>query len=348
MAKAQGRGVVAPLVKLVVFLVVTAFATYVLGATIANVGYGDTYSYKADFSDASGLQVGDDVRIAGVRVGSITGVTIVNHNTARVSFSVMKSKELPSSTLAKLRYRNLVGQRYLDIQQGPGNSNAVLRPNSIIPESQTEPAVDLTVLFAGFKPLFEGLNADQINQLSGEIIKVLQGEAGSIELLLSTVADVTNTLADKDAVIGRVVDNLTTVVETVGSRDAQLSNLIVQLQGFVSGLAEDRSTIGNAIEAINGLTVSTQGLLAGVREPLKNDIVELTGLVATLNKSSDTIAYVLQQFPPTVAGLIRTASYGSWINFYLCSISGKITLPGGAQSLNLDLLPSTNSPRCNS
>jgi phospholipid/cholesterol/gamma-HCH transport system substrate-binding protein len=343
----QSRGVVAPLIKLIVFLVVTAFATYVLGATIANVGYGATTTYKADFTDASGLQVGDDVRIAGVRVGTVSDIKIVDKNTARVSFSVMKSKELPKSSLAKLRYRNLVGQRYIDLEQGPGNSNALLRPNEIIPESQTQPAVDLTVLFAGFKPLFEGLNADQINKLSGEIIKVLQGEAGSIELLMSTLGDFTNTIADKDAVIGRVVDNLTTVLSAIGSRDSELSNLILQMQGFVSGLAQDRGTIGNAIEAINGLAVSTQGLLSGVREPLKKDIVELTGLIGSLNQNSDTIQFVLQQFAPTVGALIRTASYGSWFNFYMCTVSGTITMPGG-KNLNMDFAPTNKAPRCNS
>ena len=84
------RGILAPLIKLIVFLVVTAFATYVLGATIANSSYGATKTYRADFSDASGLQVGDDVRIAGVRVGSISDIKIVKHNTAEVSFTVAK------------------------------------------------------------------------------------------------------------------------------------------------------------------------------------------------------------------------------------------------------------------
>ncbi len=118
--KGQTRGVVAPLIKLVIFLIVTTFATYVLGATIANASYGSTYTYKADFTDVSGLQPGDDVRIAGVRVGSISGVKIVNHDTAQVSFTVEKSRPLPTSVIAQLRYRNLVGQRYLDIEQGPG------------------------------------------------------------------------------------------------------------------------------------------------------------------------------------------------------------------------------------
>ena len=243
------RGLLAPLIKLVAFLVVTSFATYVLAATIANTSFGSTTTYRADFTDASGLNIGDDVRVAGVRVGTVSGISIVRHNTAEVTFTVEKTRPLPATTQVTLRYRNLIGQRYLDVSQGNRRQHEDAEPEHRDPESRTHPAVDLTVLFEGFKPLFQGLDADQINQLSGEIIQTLQGEGGSLEMLLWTLADLTNSLADKDKVIGSVITNLNSVLTTIGQRDTELSNLIVQLQGFISGLSNDRKTIGNALTA---------------------------------------------------------------------------------------------------
>lgn len=234
------------------------------------------------------------------------------------------------STTATLRYRNLVGQRYLDIARGAGASNATMKSGATIPLDQTQPAVDLTVLFQGFQPLTQGLDASTINQLSYEIVQTLQGEAGSLDTLLANLADLTNALADKDKVIGSVVDNLSEALGAVSSRDQQLTQLIIQLKNFVSGLAQDRQTIGNAIDGINGLATSTAGLLTKVRTPLRDDVVQLNGVLSNLNQNSDTTKFVLQQLPPTIAGLIRTASYGSWFNFYLCAVEGTITLPGGA------------------
>jgi phospholipid/cholesterol/gamma-HCH transport system substrate-binding protein len=338
------RGLLAPLIKLVVFLVVTSLATYVLAATINNSAFGATTSYKAQFTDVTGLQIGDDVRIAGVRVGTVNGIKSVHedgkHSFALVSFTVQKSRPLPSSVQAILRYRNLVGQRYLDIEQCAndgsrqcsGDPGATLRSGATIPMSHTQPAVDLTVLFEGFRPLTEGLAADQINKLSYQIIQSLQGESGAFESLLATVADLTNTLADKDKVIGEVIDNLTGVLTAVGQHDDQLSDLIVQLRRFVSGLAQDRTTIGNAIDGVNDLATSTAGLLTQVRAPLAKDIKSVSRLAATLNANSGTIKYVIDELPPTVAGLIRTASYGSWFNFYLCTVSGIISYPGGGSN----------------
>ena len=352
------RGLLAPLIKLVIFLVVTTFATYVLAITIANTGFGSTYSYKADFTDASGLTSGDDIRVAGVRVGTVSDIKTVKLTdpalcdgrdrcfVAQVTFTVQRSRALPTSVIAQLRYRNLVGQRYIDIEQGPGDPNAILKPGSLIPLPQTRPAVDLTTLFAGFGPLLQGLDADQINQLSGELISTLQGEGGSLDSLLANLGDLTNSIADKDQVIGQVVDNLASVLTAVGTRDAELSNLIVQLQGFVSGLSADRTTIGNAIGSINNLATSTAGLLRQVRAPLAKDITDLTGLVGNLNQGSSQIQYVLDNLAPTLGALIRTASYGSWFNFYLCSVSGTVTLPGGKQTLHIPLKQSPQA-RCN-
>jgi phospholipid/cholesterol/gamma-HCH transport system substrate-binding protein len=340
------RGLLAPLIKLVVFLVVTAVATYVLAATIANSSYGAATSYKAEFRDVTGLSLGDDVRIAGVRVGSITGISIdrkASGSTAIVDFTVQKSRTLPKSVTAQLRYRNLVGQRYLDIEQGAGDPNQIMKSGDTIKAAQTKDAVDLTVLFQGFKPLVQGLDPGDVNRLSFDIIQTLQGEGGALENLLTTVADLTNTLADKDQVIGDLVDNLTGVLSAVGDRDQELKQLVIQLAGFVHGLASDRNTIGNAIDGINRLSTSTAGLLTQVRPPLAKDIKDITGLVSNLNQNSDTVKYVVQQLPPTVAGLIRTADYGSWFNFYLCSLTATVTL--GATPTTLTLLRPTDQ-RC--
>jgi phospholipid/cholesterol/gamma-HCH transport system substrate-binding protein len=145
-------------------------------------------------------------------------------------------------------------------------------------------------------------------------------------------------------VIGDVIDNLTSVLTTVGSRDTELSNLILQLQQFVSGLAQDRSTIGDSINGVNALATSTAGLLSQVRAPLAKDITDLSALAAKLNQNSGPIKYVIQNMPNTAAAVIRAASYGSWLNFYLCTVEGYVTLPGGKQ-LTIPLSASAQ-PRC--
>ncbi|MEP6665946.1 MAG: MCE family protein, partial [Nocardioidaceae bacterium] len=229
-------------VKLLIFMVVTSIATGLLVVTIGNLSFGDTQDYKAVFTDTTGLNKGDDVRISGVRVGTVKSIDIYQRKYAVVSFNVDKDSELNQGTIATIRYRNLVGQRYISLTQGSGSS-ARLAEGDTIPLSQTSPALDLTVLFNGFKPLFAALSPDDINKLSYEIIQVFQGEGGTVESLLQSTASVTNKLADRDKIVGELITNLNDVLVMLGDRDKELSGLIVQLQQFVSGLKQDRNAI---------------------------------------------------------------------------------------------------------
>ncbi|MDQ1641052.1 MAG: phospholipid/cholesterol/gamma-HCH transport system substrate-binding protein [Actinomycetota bacterium] len=317
------------LVKLIVFAVVTLFATGLLATTIGNFRFGGTTTYHAVFSDVTGVLKGDDVRVAGVRVGSVKGISIKDRTMALVTFDVDKGHRLvTTSTQAIVRYRNLVGQRYIALVQGAGDGTP-MRPGSTIPLGRTAPALDLTDLFNGFKPLFVALSPKDVNDFSYEIIKTLQGEGASINSLLAHTASLTSSLADRDEVIGRTITNLNSVLSTVDQRDQRLSELIVQLQRFVSGLSQDRVAIGSSLTNIAGLAESTAGLVQDARPPIKADVKALNDLAGNLDDNKKVVDQFLSRFPGKLNTITRTATYGSWFNFYLCEFSIK---PGSPES----------------
>jgi len=316
------------LIKLVVFIVVTVLATGLLAATIGNIRLGGTTTFRALFADATGLLPGDDVRIAGVRVGEVDKVEVAPRERralARVTFTVDADRPVAASTRALIRYRNLVGQRYVALAEGAGSGRA-LPENATLPLRQTQSALDLTVLFNGFKPLFTALNPEDVNSFAMEIVKTLQGEAGNVSSLLSHTASLTTTLADRDKVIGRTIDNLNAVLETVDERDRALSTLLVELQRFVSGLAEDREAIGASLTSIAGLAESTAGLVRDARPAIRADVRELGEVSKNLDDDKDVVAGVLQRLPNKLNTITRTATYGSWFNFYLCDFTGRVIL----------------------
>jgi len=154
------RSLAAPLTKLAIFALVTILASYVLVSTITNAGYGEQVTYRAQFSDVAGLVEGDEVRIAGVRVGQVTGIGLSQDKekpVAVVELQVEKDVPLPAAVQATIRYRNLVGQRYISLTEGQGSAGRTLQANDLIPLKQTHPALDLTTLFGGFQPLFQAL-----------------------------------------------------------------------------------------------------------------------------------------------------------------------------------------------
>jgi virulence factor Mce-like protein len=325
------RGLTAPLIKLVVFGLVTMLASYVLISTITNAGYGEQMVYRAQFSDVAGLVEGDEVRIAGVRVGQVTGIGLADQTdrpVAEVELEVSADVPLPTGVQATIRYRNLVGQRYISLTEGEGSAGRTLEEDAVIPLAQTRPALDLTTLFGGFQPLLQALSPADVNRVSFEIIQVFQGEGATVESLLAHVGSLTSSLADKDAVIGSVIDNLSTVMSTVAARDQQLSDLVVSLQQFVTGLAGDREAIFDSIQTIDQLAVTTGGFLEDVRPPLAADIEALGALSGELADTGDQVEEFLQLAPTKIDLITRTAINGSWFNFFLCRAGGTVALPG--------------------
>ncbi|MDI6909334.1 MCE family protein [Nocardioides sp.] len=322
------------LTKLLIFIVVTTLATSVLVATIGNLTFSSKQDYRAEFVDATGVVKGDDIRIAGVKVGTVSKVEVVDRTRALVTFDVDDSASVTQATHAAIRYRNLVGQRYIALTDEIGDSDP-LPAGGTIPVSQTSPALDLTVLFNGFKPLFQALSPADLNQLSYEIVQVFQGEGGTLEGLLAHTASVTSTLASRDQLIGDLIDNLNEVLDHIGDRDVQLSRLITTFRTFVGGLKDDRQAILGSLDQISALSVQTAGLVDGIREPFVSDIHQLREVARNLDNGKAELDRALQVLPIKLNKIGRTATYGSWFNFYLCHFQGRIRLPGG-QSVPVD------------
>jgi phospholipid/cholesterol/gamma-HCH transport system substrate-binding protein len=263
-----------------------------------------------------------------------------------VTFTVDTDVPISTTTKVQVHYLNLVGQRYIDLEEQPGSgvtqaptavigcaTPAVSDPSPTKPlctrdkaaEGRTSPAVDLTALFNGFKPLFQALTPADVNSFSLEIVKTLQGEGGTIDSLLTQTASLTKTVANRDAVIGQVVDNLLTVLKTVQQRNAGLDETITQLQRLVTGLAGDRNTIAASLTHIDSLATNSTQLISGVRPYLPKDLSALAKLAHNLNTAKNpdgknALADELETLPAKINRITRTASYGGYFNFWLCEL----------------------------
>lgn len=315
--------------KLTVFTVASVLVTGLLAVIMGNIGFGDTVTYRAHFSTASMLESGDDVRVAGVIMGEVKEVEIEDRTSAIVEFSVKKDLPMTTASRAEIRYLNLVGNRYLAVKQGEPGAPA-LEPGETLPMSRTSPALNLTTLFNGFQPLFAALAPEDVNRLSMNLVRTLQGEGGTVESLLAHTASLTTSLANRDQLIGDVITNLNTMLGTVDSKREELSLLIQELRRWVGGLSEDRASIGRAVASISDLTLVTADLLQDGRPLIEADIAQLRQLATRLAQPQNKaeIRAMLDRTPEVLTDQTRTGTYGSWYQYYLCEFSGQITLPG--------------------
>lgn len=347
MARSSALAIRGPLVRIGLFFGFTAIVLVLLILQFGNIRFGSSNTYQAVVSSTSGIKTNEGVLIAGYEVGKVTEVGLTPDNQGLITFTVPKQYPVYKSTRAFVRYKNLTGDRFLQLAEGPG-SNELLPDDGVIPESQTAPALDLDVLLQGFSPLLQGLDPDQINQLTGSIVQVLQGQGGTIDSLFSSTSALTNGLADQDQVIGSLITNLNTVLATTNDHSQQLDQTIVGLQTLISGLDQDRDKIGNSFDGINRLTTSVASLLQQARPPLKGTLDQLGRTSTQLNQGQDAVNEVLSKLPEEYYRMTRAGSHGSFFNFYLCQLSIKYTnplAPGGVGTIG-PIGPNPNTTRC--
>ncbi len=317
------------LVRLGIFLAVCLLGVFALYAVFGQLRFGEkAHTYNAEFLNVTGLENGDFVRIAGVEVGKVKNVSVQDDTTALVEFTADDSVVLTEGNRAVIRYDDLIGGRYLAVVEGAGGTTKV-NPGDTIPLARTSPALDLDALIGGFRPLFSALDPDQVNALSGQLIQAFEGQGATIGSFLTQTAALTNTLADRDQLIGEVIVNLNTVLGSLGGQSDQFSKAIDSLAELVKGLEARKTDISNGLAYTNAAAGSIADLLAQARPPFAKTIQETDRAAGIVVADHDYFDNLLNTLPDAYQALSRQGIYGDFFSFYLCDIVLKLNGKGG-------------------
>ncbi len=320
--------------RLTVFVVVCGLATFGLLMVFARLRFEPENSYYAEFTNVSGLKTGDFTRIAGVEVGKVKHITIKptgpdnSESIAVVQFSADDSVVLTQGTRALIRYDNLIGDRYLQLQEGTGGV-ATLTPGQTIPMQRTEPALDLDAVIGGFRPLFRALDPDKVNALTGQLIQAFQGQGAALTSFVAQTATVTNTLADRDQLFEQVIGNLNTVLGSLGGQSRQLDKTVTSLSELIDRLAAGKSTISTSLAYSNAAAGSLADLLGQAREPFKSTVAQADRTSDIVDADHDYFDDLLNTLPEAYQAVARQGLYGDYFTFYLCDAVLKLNGKGG-------------------
>lgn len=310
------------MLKFGAFALVAVLSTVLIVNTLRRPLSEPTVTYHAVFGNVLGLDSDSEVRIAGVRVGTVEDLRLTDGRVT-VTFEVLADKELPADVHAVVRYADMLGGRYIALLAGEsGTSTAAPLPaGATIPASRTQPALDLTKLFNGFKPVFDTLRPEQINQLAGELIAVFQGQGQSINTLLSTVISLTNTLTAQDEVIGKLLGNLRPVLRTTLGHTADFRALVAGLSDLMAGLAHNSELLVTTLQDASSVASMVAELVRDMQPEINRSLAAANSLLTTVLANKQAMTDALGDLPTLLRTLLRTFDYGSWINLYICNLN---------------------------
>jgi phospholipid/cholesterol/gamma-HCH transport system substrate-binding protein len=314
--------------RLAIFAVVCVVGLFALLAIFAQLRFQDENIYRAEFSNITGLENGNFVRIAGVEVGKVKKISLKRDATVVVTFSADPSVVLTEGSRAAIRYDNLIGGRYLALQEGAGGVKR-LNPGDTIPLRQTEPALDLDAVVGGFRPLFQALDPQQVNALSGQLIRAFQGEGATIGSFLAQTAVLTSALADRDRLIGQVIVNLDSVLGSLSNQSDQFGKAVDSLSELIKELAAHKTEIANGLAYTNAAAGTIADLLRQARPPFAKTIHEGDRVGTLTLADHDYLDNLINGLPDKYRELGRLGLYGDYFSFYMCDILLKVNGKGG-------------------
>lgn len=306
------------LVKLGVFVAVCGAITMYLAFTIGNVQslrigpvqlLDDQYTLAAEFDDITGLLVNDNVKVAGVVVGKVTKIG-VEKGRAQVRFAVNTDVKLPADSSAAIRWRNLLGQRYLYVY--PGTASTTLADGATI--TRTHPVVDLGELFNRLGPIVQAIDPAKVNEFLDNVVGALDGNEDKVRDALDDLAVLATALGERDAAIARLVTNLDTVSGTIVARDREIRAVLDNLVSIATTFNQNTDVLDRAVTELGDFSRDFGTLLQNNRARIDSLISNLTKIVAVVQAKLPGLDTTVTNLDEAATRLFNASRYGEWLN----------------------------------
>ena len=299
------------------FVLVCLFFTVYLAFTIGNLDVRDplgrdAYTLTATFDDVTGLLVNDNVKIAGVVIGKVTGVS-TEDGKAVVKMRIDNDHDdIPKAgTSAGIRWRNLIGQRYLYLYPAETGGEALQGGDRI---EETVSVVDLGELFEQLGPIVTAIDPAQVNKLLETLTQAFDGREDEIGGALDDLATLARGLASRDEAIGRLVENLDTVASTLNRRDAQIEMMLNNLVSISEAFGDNTATLDAALTELSQFGTDLNGVLSNNAEELDRLLSNLALVTDTAASKLPELDTFLANFSEASQAIFRAGNRGEFLN----------------------------------
>jgi len=286
------------------------------------IGGGPTYA--AEFTEVGGLKKGDDVRLAGVKIGEVSDLQL-RGDKVRVVFRVKKDRDrLGTQTGASVRIKSLLGRMYVRLEpDGPGT----LEKGAVIPVSRTRAPYDIVQAFSGLTETTQKIDNDQLAQALRTIDDVATKTPEEFREAVTSVKALSNSLASRDAEIKTLLENIDGISTVLADRNTEFARLFEDGAVLFDALTERRDAIHAVLVGVTEMSQEIDTLVTSTRADLKPALDRLAGVVAVLRKNEANINQAIEQLPAYYAMVANNSSNGPWLDAYVYNLLSIFGIP---------------------
>jgi phospholipid/cholesterol/gamma-HCH transport system substrate-binding protein len=302
-----------PIALVGLVLIALGFVAAMNSDDLPIVGGGTTYT--ADFSEAAGLQVTNDVRIAGVKVGNVSDIAL-DGDKVKVSFKV-KNAWLGDKTSAAIKIKTLLGQKYLALDP---EGQQTLDPHTGIPLDRTMAPYDVINAFQDLSATVNNIDTAQLAKSFDVISQTFANTPNDVKGALSGLAKLSDTVASRDSQLSNLLANTRQVSQTLVDRDAEVQKLLTDGNTLLDEVGKREQAITALLNGSKQLATQLQGLVDDNNKQLNPVLTQLDQLTSMLQRNQDSLAQGIAKFAPFIRVFTNTVGNGRWFDNYICGL----------------------------
>ena len=275
------------------------------------IGGGDTY--HAMFTEAGGLKVNDEVRIAGVRVGKVDEVELAGDE-VRVSFKVDDAAAFGGETRAAIKVKTILGSMFLALEPAGGGR---LDEGATIPAARTSSPFDVVEAFEGLASTSAQIDTDQLAESLTTLADLTRNTPEEFRGALDGLSRLSSNVAAKDEQLNTLLVNLERVSTVLDERDQDIVKLMEDSDVLFRALVARREAVHDLLVSSTTLSQELTRLIDQSREDLKPALAHLENVVAVLNKNEDNLDSSLRLMAPFYRVFANTLGTGPWFDTWI-------------------------------
>ncbi|GGR68712.1 phospholipid/cholesterol/gamma-HCH transport system substrate-binding protein [Nocardioides luteus] len=306
-------------IAVLAMLVVMAFKA----DSLPLIGGGTTY--YANFSEAGGLKAGDEVRVAGVRVGKVDSIEL-DGNKVKVAFKIREKVRFGETSAAGVRVKTLLGDMFLELQPG---GEGQMKAGATIPVDRTESPYDVVEAFEGLADTSANIDKDQLAAALTTLADLTRSTPEEFQAALTGVSDLSRNLAAKDERIESLLTQLDRVTKVLDERDDDLITLMNNANQLFAALVERREAVHNLLVSTQQLSKELSKLVDDSRADLKPALESLDVILDVFTKNEENLEKSLKLMAPFYKVFNNTLGNGPWWDTYIQNMPPVPALTGG-------------------
>ncbi|GAB2715669.1 MCE family protein [Streptomyces bullii] len=285
------------------------------------IGGGETYS--AAFAEAGGLKPGDEVRIAGVKVGKVETVDLDGDH-VKVTFKLKDDPAFGTETGASIRVKTILGAKYLALHpKGAGQ----LAPGSEIPLRRTVPAYDVVQAFSDLTTTTEEVDTQRLAKALDTLSATFEDSPAEVRASIKGLSRISRTVASRDKALGELLDHANGVTGVLAERSGDFSALVKDGDLLFKEISKRREAIHKLLKSSAALGVELSGLVEDNREQIGPALKNLDTFVKMLERNQASLDRSVKLLAPYVRVFTNTLGNGRWFDSYIQNMVAAPVVP---------------------